>query len=233
MALFTLSKESQFSQLQALESTEYGVHRNIRRAKKMVVGERFKIGDKVLIQNPECKEKKGGVMKSFLQPRNVIGVVSDILRGGMYQLSLGEGDNVYQKDVFVGQMVMFNESHADEEELDNHKQIKSRKEIIEEISKFGEDTRDTIFGSSQRYRNRSYKDIGRSMEDYFGTLDLGVLSKIFGANGDQEKEKDFKARYQLEWKKLERKNFPYFMYGTVAWERTRKSRLPKEFYDIC
>ena len=33
------------------------------------------------------------------------------------------------------------------------------------------------------------------MDDYFGTLDLGVLSKIFGANGDQEKEKDFKARY--------------------------------------
>ena len=163
-----------------------------------MLGERFKIGDKVLIQNPECKEKNGGVMKSFLQPRNVVGVVIDVLRGLMYQLSLGEGDSVYQKDVFVGQMVMFNESHADEEELDSHKQIKSRKEIIEEISKFGEDTRDTIFGLSQRYRNRFYKDIGRGMEDYFGTLDLGVLSKIFGANGDQEKEKEFKARYQLE-----------------------------------
>ena len=149
------------------------MHRNIRRAKKVVVGERFKIGDKVLIQNPECKEKKGGVM----QPRNVIGVVSDILRGGMYQPSLGEGDDVYQQDIFVGQMVMFNEGHADEEEIDNHKQIKLRKEIIEEISKFEEDTRDTIFGSSQRYRNRSYKDIGRSMEDYFGTLDLGFQAK--------------------------------------------------------
>ena len=33
------------------------------------------------------------------------------------------------------------------------------------------------------------RDIGSSMEDYFGTLDLGVLSIIFGANGDQEKEK--------------------------------------------
>ena len=74
------------------------MHRNIRRAKKkMVLGEKFKIGDKVLIQNPECKEKKGRVIKSFLQPRNVVGVVNDVLRGGMYQLLLGEGKTMFIK----------------------------------------------------------------------------------------------------------------------------------------
>ena len=53
------------------------------------------------------------------------------------------------------------------------------------------------------------------MEDYFGTIDLGVLSKILGANGDQEKEKDFKARYQFEWKKIGKKE-----HGSHGYQRS-------------
>ena len=229
MALYTLSKESQFAQLQALESTEYGIHRNIRRVKKMAFGQRFKIGDKVLIRNPDCQNKKGGVEKNLLQTRNVVGVVNDVLRGGMYNLSLGEGHNSFQKDVFVGQMVLFSENETEAEEgLEDKSERKTRKEILEEISKFGEDTREAIFES----RKRSFIDIGKGMEDYFHTLDLGVLSKIFGLNGDVEKETEVKTKYQTEWEKLEQKDFPYFMYGTVAWERTRKLNLPKEYYDV-
>ena len=49
------------------------------------------------------------------------------------------------------------------------------------------------------------------------TLDLGVLSKVMGANGDVEAELQYKREKNLMAK--ENRRFPYFRYGTDAWER--------------
>lgn len=37
-------------------------------------------------------------MKGFLEPKSIVGIVNDVLRGGMYKLSLGEGDNTSQRN---------------------------------------------------------------------------------------------------------------------------------------
>ena len=88
-ALYSLSKESQFVILQALEATEYGVHRNIKRARKKVKeDQRFKIGDKVLIKNP--KHDYGRHKRTYFEePRNVIAIITDVLPNCMYRVKVG------------------------------------------------------------------------------------------------------------------------------------------------
>jgi len=58
IALYTNAKESNFTKMQGLEATEYTIHRNIHKVRKQSSGERFQIGDKVLVKKTKFNTAK-------------------------------------------------------------------------------------------------------------------------------------------------------------------------------
>ena len=136
----------------------------------------------------------------------------------------------YEKDVFYGQMVLYEEGDeivTNENENNNGQEqhILTRKELLEEISKFGESVRWSVFDSRKRYRQRQRVDIGNAMAKYYQVLDYGVLGKL-------QSQAEYTDMFKEGWKELDKSNFPYFLYGTVAWERARKASLPSVYFQI-
>eukprot|EP00794_Sanderia_malayensis_P000809 gene809-biopygen81 len=104
--LFQHSLTKSNLQLHVLESTECTIHRNIERNIKNCPGDKFNVGDSVLIKNPAVKMSSIKTQDPFA-PANVVAQVTEILPVGMYKLELSEGQEVFKKDVFEGEMVLF------------------------------------------------------------------------------------------------------------------------------
>eukprot|EP00794_Sanderia_malayensis_P007977 gene7977-biopygen6477 len=97
--LFQHSLTKSNLQLHVLESTECTIHRNIERNIKNCPGDKFNVGDSVLIKNPAVKMSSIKTQDPFA-PANVVAQVTEILPEGMYKLELSEGQEVFKKDVF-------------------------------------------------------------------------------------------------------------------------------------
>ena len=91
--------------------------------------------------------------------------------------------------------------------------------------------RTDVFKSPHRYRCRAKIDnIQRNMNYFYETLDNGVLGKIYLQLKNVSKSNELKEKYVAMWEELRNRKFPYFMYGTIAWERARKQELPNPFH---
>lgn len=189
-ALYTLAKEKEYYNLQALEATEYGIHRNIQRRKPKNEERKFSLGDKVLIKNPFFEARKQ--MKDITQARNVVGTVSGVCSGGIYKVQLPNGKETYEKSVFQGQMVQYMD-RDDECSYDANETPKkiTYNTIMEAISTFGECTRENIYQDQKRYRRRDRTDISFLMMKYYEVLDYGVLM-------DMKEESEISSTYK-EW----------------------------------
>lgn len=117
-ALLQINNEWNVTQLKALEATEHTTHRNILHSLNKCKGKEFKIGDKVILRNPELNLASGLHHQSSdpFCPRNVIGVITNKLPGGMFQVKNEDGDDVVVRSVFAGQMVLFSENNESAEE---------------------------------------------------------------------------------------------------------------------
>ncbi|XP_057301674.1 uncharacterized protein LOC130636091 isoform X1 [Hydractinia symbiolongicarpus] len=73
------------------------------------------------------------------------------------------------------------------------------------------------------YRRRDRTDVSFLMMKYYEVLDYGVLMDM---KEESEISSTYKERFQEGMAFLENQKFPYFLYGTVAWERDRKCKLP-------
>eukprot|EP00794_Sanderia_malayensis_P001646 gene1646-biopygen1516 len=104
--LFQHSLTESNLQLHVLGSTECTIHRNIERNIKNCPGDKFNVGDCVLIKNPALKMSSIKTHDPFA-PTNVVAQVTEILPEGMYKLELSKGQEVFKKDVFQGEMILF------------------------------------------------------------------------------------------------------------------------------
>ena len=104
--LFNLSEEYQSTMINVLEATEHTIQKNHKRSLKRAKEREFKVGDKVLFQNP-CSEGLHFSKPVPFQPLNVVGNMKEVLPGGMYKVEC-EGQLI-TKSIFSGQMVLFKE----------------------------------------------------------------------------------------------------------------------------
>ena len=101
-------KKRFLNHLELLEAIEITIHRNNERDLKNSPGERFDIGDNVLVKNPDMKTGQGikKIHDPFL-PLTVIAKVVEVSPSSMYKLNFPDGDSFYQKNLFEGEMVLF------------------------------------------------------------------------------------------------------------------------------
>ena len=104
--LFNLSEEYQSMMINVLEATEHTIKKNHKRSLKRAKEREFKVGDKVLFQNP-CSEGLHFSKPVPFQPLNVVRNIKEVLPGGMYKVEC-EGQLI-TKSIFSGQMVLFKE----------------------------------------------------------------------------------------------------------------------------
>lgn len=77
---------------------------SLKRAKER----EFKVGDKVLFQNP-CSEELHFSKPDPFQPLNVVGNIKEVLPDGMYKVKVECDGQLITKSIFSGQMVLFKE----------------------------------------------------------------------------------------------------------------------------
>lgn len=147
-SLYSISKVSEWSQLQALESTEYTIHKNFKRALGKNQNSSFKIGQKVLFRNPDIKQKK---FSSFsFNKLNLVGIIKEASRGEVYLVEVEDGEQFVTKSVFKGEMVPLDNGGNDvgrenKEELDFEK-------VFDKITEVAATMRETIYDSPSSFR---------------------------------------------------------------------------------
>ena len=135
-ALLRLSTSSQCSQLNALESTEYTIHRNIERDLRKSKGGKFNVRDSVLTRNPKISNAKRVSSCDPFQPLNIVGEVNKVMTGGMYKVTLPDGDDIFQKAIFEGEMILFKEAELENSSANSSQTILSKKALLDQISDF-------------------------------------------------------------------------------------------------
>lgn len=115
-SLYTIAKNSQWTRYNALENTEYTIHRNMKKSLGPIKKVFFKVGQKVLFKNPDLTYK---TFQSFsFNQLNLIGIVKECC-GENYILEVKDGTDKAVKFVFKGELVPLtdgDEINEDEEE---------------------------------------------------------------------------------------------------------------------
>ena len=226
-SLFSISQKRFGQQLRTLQSTEFTIHRNIERDLKNCPGDKFSIGDAVLVKNPALKESKGKhASRDPFAPINLIAEVIEILPGGMYKLKLLDGSDFYQKNVFEGEMVLFRQNETNlSSPSGNNDAIasKDRKYVLDAISDFALQVRRTVYKSKEKRPRQDFDSsyVDDAFSTYFEILDCGVLAELY-AGQDEAKQNEMHAFFTKGMLDLKATGFPFFLYGSVAWERKRK-----------
>ena len=223
--LFNISKSRYLSSLKLLESTEMTIHQNIERDLKNCLGDKFSVGDTVLVKNPDLNSGHGlRGKKDHLLPLNVIAEVVEVLPSSMYKLNLPDSGGLYQKNVFQGEMVLFKANEDSSSAVSDSSPRfakRTRKAVLEAISDFGLQIRRKIYKEKSSYARAFPFDIRSSFAKLFCCLDCGVLSELYGSsNPDQQRA--MHASFLARLDELKQAGFPFFLYGTVAWERKRR-----------
>ena len=235
-ALFSMSSEYIVRKCKALESTEHTIHRNIENALRKGNNASFEIGDRVLFRNPDI-EKQAVSRKDPLAPRNLIGKITGYNAGGIYQVEVNDGREVYEKSLFRGQMVLFNDTMK-ERDVESAAPVEQRnavdvKQLLDEVVDFAIDFRRDIYKDKQRKASKNYavRNINGAFNDLCEALDCGLLSKLYSTR-NLEKSEFFKKAYCEKTDQLKSVGFPYFMYGSVHWERMCRRHLNESLLEF-
>ena len=222
--LFTLSKAWHLcTRLNVLNSTEYTIHRNVERCLKKSVETKFEIGDTVLIRNPE--RTFGSLSSDPFKPANVIAEIVEKVPGGMFKLKLEDDSVHFQKAVYTGEMVLFRKSTEKQMSSEEYVQEQaSRKKLLDAISDYGIKVRRMFYTRRKVSCPSCVDQVQQKFENYADALDFGLLAELYEKNSP-DKQRECHAKYLEMIESLKEENFPYFLYGSVYWERKRKAQL--------
>ena len=225
-SLFYLTQKKLSSSLNALESSENMMHRNIERALKHCSGEKFSVEDKVLIRNPKISAKGRISSRDPFAPLNVVGEVLEVLPGGMYKLKLPDGDSHFQKDFFEGEMILFERHPEGESNSVGERHVEpalsnNRKSILDAITDFSFQLRRKYYKSNKKRSKKNAHISCKLFEKLFDILDCGLLAELYTGK-DKQKQQELMTLFTNGLADLEKAGFTYFMYGSLAWERKRK-----------
>ena len=141
-----------------------------------------------------------------------------------------------QKNVFEGEIVSFPQNEANlPSPFGNNgaSELKDRKYVFDAISDFALQVQRSSYKSKEK---RSKLEFDASyIDDAFGTyfeiLDCGVLAELY-AGQDKAKQNEMHALFTKGMLDLKATGFPFFLYGSVAWERKRKVWLSDRLLSV-
>ena len=110
--VFNLSEEHKSKMVDFLEATEHTIQENQKWALERAKVQEFKVGDKVLFQNP-CSEGLHFSKLDPFQPLNVLGVIKKVHSRGMFKVEKECGEQLVVKSIFGGQIVLFKEKQCE------------------------------------------------------------------------------------------------------------------------
>lgn len=228
-ALLQINDEWNVTRLQALEATEHTIHRNILHSLNKTKFKDFKKGDKVILSNPKLNLASGLHHQSRdpVCPLNVIGIITDILPGGMFKVKINDDDEdeLAVRSVFAGQMALFRGdsqiwSFGEDDRRSEHVTVK---EIHDSISAFAFTVHKEIYKKKLKLSfSTPNESVGAQFDILYHCLDCGVLSSLFALVGDEASSTVHYEQFTNLLTSLQNTGFRYFLYGTISWENHRK-----------
>ena len=219
--LFNLSEEYKSKMVDVLEATEHTIQKNHKRALKRAKEREFKVGDKVLFQNPRSEGLHFSKPDPF-QPLNVLGVIKEVCPGGMFKVEIECGEQLVVKSIFGGQMVLFKEKQCELPLCETPPKL-SLLNMHNFISEFGLTVRKEMYNRSLRLRKVAHhSSIDDLLKSYCQDLDNGLLAMVSSFSDREEEEAVFHQNFVSGLHTLQAPGFRYFLYNTIFWERDRK-----------
>ena len=222
--LANLSENNKVMMLDVLEATEHTIHKNHKRSLNKSKQREFGIGDKVLFRHPSSELSHFTKADPF-KPMNEVGVIKEVLPGGIYKVQIECEEQVVVKSIFSGQMVLFQET---KQELphDGCSTAFSLVNVHNSISEFGLTVRKEIYNKGLRFsKSVSCGDVNSLFERYCQVLDYGLLATLSSLSGKEDEQAFFHQKFVTGIDLLQKSGFRYFLYGTIFWERKRKQNL--------
>ena len=185
---------------------------------KKAIGHDFKPGDNVLLKNPH-KTKTDVFMIS-----NIVGTVKEVLPDGICKVSHKDGEDVFEKNVFVGQLVKWKENESadvqEKEETLNNTGTFTHFQLINYVTDTSDNLRMDFYASKLRSKLQNGLSVLESMKLAVEAYDHFLLAKLHPNDTEQHT-----AKYLENIRYLKSIRFPFFLYSTVHWERKRKESL--------
>ena len=221
--LVNLSESSKLVVLDVLEATEHTIQKNHKRSLKKAKERDFKEGDMVLFRHPSTEGCYFSKVDPY-KPLNDIGIIKEVLSGGMYRVQVECDDDVVMKSIFGGQMVLFR--NAGQHDVPPHAAPKlSLLTVHNSISEFGLTVRKEIYKGLRLSKSVRCGSVDALFKSFCEALDFGLLAMLCSLSGKEEEEAHFHQMFVNRLSTLQKAGFRYFLYGTIYWERERKQNL--------
>ena len=210
--------------LDVLEATEHTIHKNHKRSLRKAKQREFGIGDKVIFRHPSSELSHFMKVDPF-KPMNEVGVIKEVLPGGIYKVQIECEEEVVVKSIFSGQMVLFQDT---KQELphDGCSTTFPLVNVHNSISEFGLTVRKEIYNKGLRLsKSVSCGNVDSLFKSYCQVLDYGLLATLSSLSGKEDEQVFFHQKFVTGLDLLQKSGFRYFLYGTIFWERKRKENL--------
>ena len=149
------------------------------------------------------------------KPLNDVGVINEVLPGGIYKVEVTSEGEVVLKSVFSGQMVLFK---ANQHDLPHHEPTPklSLMNVHNCISEFGLVVRKKIYNKGLRLTKHVQCGNTDSLcQCYCQVLDFGLLAMLSSLSDKEEEEAVFHHKFVSGLNTLQKSGFRYFLYGTI------------------
>lgn len=216
--------------LNVLESTEYTIQKNVERSGSE---HSFKVGDKV-VYKVDHKGKNALQKKEPFDCLNEIGVIEEVLPGGMYKVSVAGKDecSTFVKCLYSSQMTKIPSKGCTQTDTRSNIQM-SFLSLHNSISEYATTVRKEMYNCKLRRCTKKRKcssSIDTMFKRYDNALDFGFLAMISSLS-NKDKTSYYHGMFIKEVEALKKDGFKYFLYGTIHWENERKQKFSSKLLD--
>ena len=231
----SLARIREETRLRALEATEHMIANNTRRRYRVSEErvQRFSVGDIVIFKDPDNEPSK--VKKHAKDPfkaRNILGEIKERRALNFYRVQWKKNDRNVVSTLYAGMLQSYHSqktvAYTSEESTVTEL---THQDIADEVSTFAHLFR--INHKTNRKKNLVVlEDVEKEMQELWLTLDAGVAASIMSGKAANIKEAtEYQCQYERGISNLEKKSFPFFLIGSVLWERER-IRSPDRLFKI-
>ena len=216
------------TRLQALEATEGMIATNKRH--RFHVSEQrirqFSVEEVVIFKDPEnvlAKTKKDA--KDPFKARNVLGIIKKKRALNFYRVQWEKNGKQHMSTLYAGMLTRFLGENKTREEKNPQTSTISHKDVADEVTSFA-------YSFRLKHKIIHQKEIEKSTEELWLALDFGVAASMLST---QETNRCVVTKYQNQYESgilsLMKRNFKFFLIGSVLWEKERV-RCPDQIFQF-
>ena len=227
-----LARIREKTRLQALEATERMIATNTRHRFR-VLEERireFSVEEVVIFKDPEtvpAKTKKDA--KDPFKARNVLGIIKEKRALNFYRVQWEKNGKQQLSTLYAGMLTKFLGENKTREEKNPLTSAISHKDVADEVTSFAYSFR-LKHKIIRQKETQELEEIEKSIKELWLALDFGVAASMLST---QETNRDVVTKYQNQYESgilsLTKRNFKFFLIGSVLWEKDRV-RCPDQIF---